>query len=393
MGTVRFNRVAAVGIAAAVLVSASFAADKPPISLKLLSVKKIWDRGRHNAFTDLIRFQGRFYCVFREGAGHVSNDGKIRALVSADGEAWKSAALLALKGYDLRDAKISQMPDGRLMILGGAAPRKARELVPTSTFVSFSKDAATWTQPKIVARKGRWLWRVTWFGGKGYGVDYGGRKPSTLLVTEDGLTYRALTDPLCNLGQPNEATLRFTKGGTCYCLHRRRGSALLGVAKPPYKKWTWKDLGHYIGGPDMIQLPSGDWIGSGRLLKPTRTSVFAIDVDAGKTTELLRLPSGGDTSYPGLVWHKDILWISYYASHEGRTSIYLAKVKIGPARAKLSRRDRRLKDARDRQMRALVNDVDHLLEHEAKARTKPAARPATKPASAKDRKLHRNDDC
>jgi len=45
-------------------------------------------------------------------------------------------------------------------------------------------------------------------------------------------------------------------------------------------------------------------------------------------TKLLKLPSGGDTSYPGLVWYEDMLYASYYSSHEGKTSIYLAKVKI-----------------------------------------------------------------
>ena len=50
-----------------------------------------------------------------------------------------------------------------------------------------------------------------------------------------------------------------------------------------------------------------------------------------KMTKLLKLPSGGDTSYPGLVWHNDLLYMSYYSSHEGKTSIYLAKIKIvGP---------------------------------------------------------------
>ena len=39
-------------------------------------------------------------------------------------------------------------------------------------------------------------------------------------------------------------------------------------------------------------------------------------------------PSGGDTSYAGLVWHDGLLWISYYASHEGKTSIYLAQVRF-----------------------------------------------------------------
>ena len=43
---------------------------------------------------------------------------------------------------------------------------------------------------------------------------------------------------------------------------------------------------------------------------------------------VLTLPSGGDTSYPGLVWHDGLLWMSYYSSHEGKSAIYLAKVKL-----------------------------------------------------------------
>jgi hypothetical protein len=42
----------------------------------------------------------------------------------------------------------------------------------------------------------------------------------------------------------------------------------------------------------------------------------------------LQLPSGGDTSYPGLVWHDDFLWVSYYSSHEGKAKIYLAKLRL-----------------------------------------------------------------
>ena len=42
----------------------------------------------------------------------------------------------------------------------------------------------------------------------------------------------------------------------------------------------------------------------------------------------LTLPSGGDTSYAGMVWHEGQLWVSYYASHEGKTAIDLARVKV-----------------------------------------------------------------
>jgi hypothetical protein len=43
---------------------------------------------------------------------------------------------------------------------------------------------------------------------------------------------------------------------------------------------------------------------------------------------LVRLPSGGDCSYPGMVWHGNELWISYYSSHEdSTTSIYLSRLE------------------------------------------------------------------
>ena len=48
----------------------------------------------------------------------------------------------------------------------------------------------------------------------------------------------------------------------------------------------------------------------------------------GQLKALLNFRSGGDTSYPGLVWYEGLLWVSYYSSHEGKTSIYLAKVRI-----------------------------------------------------------------
>ena len=49
---------------------------------------------------------------------------------------------------------------------------------------------------------------------------------------------------------------------------------------------------------------------------------------SGTLTPALKLPSSGDTSYAGMVWHDERLWVSYYSSHEGKTSIYVAKVKL-----------------------------------------------------------------
>src|ERR1041384_3555357 len=92
-------------------------------------VRKIWDQGGHNAFTDLVRFRERWYCVFREGKGHASGAGVIRVLTSADGKAWQSAAVVEKTDVDLRDPHLSITPDGRLMLVGGAAVPPTRDPV------------------------------------------------------------------------------------------------------------------------------------------------------------------------------------------------------------------------------------------------------------------------
>ena len=62
-------------------------------------------------------------------------------------------------------------------------------------------------------------------------------------------------------------------------------------------------------------------------------ALFWVDQDTAKITECLTFPSGGDCSYPGLVWKDGVLHVSYYSSHEGKTSIYFARVKV-PAESK-----------------------------------------------------------
>jgi hypothetical protein len=326
-----------------VVAQAAITSAAVPLTAELVSVKKIWDQAPHNAFTDLIRWNEQFYCAFREGRGHVSTDGRIRVLCSKDADTWSPTGLIALDGYDLRDAHLSVTPDNRLMLLGGAAPReKDNQSAPTGSFVAFSKDGTEWTKPQIVVQPGRWLWCVTWHKGKAYGVSYPAPQGTTpyleLLTSDDGIAYRPLVYKLYGVGRPGEVTLRFDSSGTCYALIRRDQladqpcSAILGISRGDYTQWQWHDLGpefNAFGGPNLIQLPTGHWIAAGRMHQDAaHTALCYLDMTEHKMTKLLKLPSGGDTSYPGLVWYNDVLYMSYYSSHEGKTSIYLAKVKI-----------------------------------------------------------------
>jgi hypothetical protein len=318
----------------ALLVPLSMAvADEPRGGAELVEARKIWDKAPHNAFTDLIRFDDRWFCVFREGKAHVSPDGALRVITSVDGNEWTSAALITSDTADLRDAKIALTPDRRLMLCGAGAlhpPAKAKH----QSFAWFSANGREWGGSVPIGEPDLWLWRVTWQKGAAYGVGYGtaDRRFARLYKSGDGVKFETLVDNLYDEGYPNESTLTFLPDGAGLCLLRRDGgtsTGLLGRAAPPYTEWTWKDLGTRIGGPNLIRLADGRLVAAVRLYDgKVRTSLAWLDADQGTLTEFLALPSGGDTSYPGLVFHDGLLWVSYYSSHEGKTSIYLAKVRL-----------------------------------------------------------------
>jgi hypothetical protein len=321
--------------------SAAPLSESPGKAPEIVSVARIWDLGEHNAFTDLIRFKDKWFCTFRESQSHVAGGGKIRVLTSTDGTQWMSAALLSETGVDLRDPKFSITPDQRLMlVLGGTFLEGGfKSMQPR---VAFSKDGSSWSMPQRILSQNDWLWRVTWHNGRCYGMPYTvppqPQEGSTtewsvrLVESEDGLHFRTLTEfKIPN--RPNEATIRFLKNGNAVALVRREAgdkSAWIGVSSEPYKDWHWNSAGLFIGGPNFTVLPDESMIAGGRQNNPApvgpRTFIGRMNLNG--VIPQLTLPSGGDCSYPGLVWHQGLLWVSYYSSHEGRTSIYLAKVRL-----------------------------------------------------------------
>ena len=99
---------------------------------------------------------------------------------------------------------------------------------------------------------------------------------------------------------------------------------------PPVAKWHWHSAGIQIGGPNFLILPGGAMVASGRQYrsKPDTNKTFVGPMTLEGVKPELVLPSGGDCSYPGMVWHDGLLWLSYYSSHESHTAIYLAKIRL-----------------------------------------------------------------
>ncbi len=301
---------------------------------RILSLEKIWDRAEHSAFTDLIRLRGKWYCAFREASSHVEGDGRVRIIESADGRSWKPAAIIAEQGVDLRDPKLCTTPDGRLMLLMGGTARGECGSPGRRPRVSFQGKDRRWSRPLAILADGDWLWRVTWHQGRAYGVSYTIRNAErwdiTLVSSGDGVDYREV----CRLavpGKPNETTLRFLSDGSAMALVRREGGdrqAWIGTSPPPYAKWKWHPAGQRIGGPNFIVLPDGSMWAAGRAYTGDGYRTVIAAIGPREYRPVLELPSEGDCSYPGLAWHGGLLWVSYYSSHEGRASVYLARVRL-----------------------------------------------------------------
>lgn len=311
-------------------------------------VKRIWDRGGHNAFTDITYFKNKLYIVFREGDGHIPNEdntgnGKIRILTSVKGEFWEAAGLIELEGVDLRDPKLSVTPKNKLMIVMGGSVYDRRELKSLSTYVSMSNpNGERFSVPEQIELDEQiksdfdWLWRVTWYAKTGYGVVYQanadgekGKSKAYLVKTTKGIEYE-LVKELDIEGNPNEATIQFLSGAEMMMIVRRGGGdqmGMMGTSKAPYTEWSWEKLDFKLGGPDFDIIPINKiLIGTRVYSEDGPYTALLLGEKGGPFKEVKRLPSGGDTSYPGMFSIAGYVWLSYYSSHEGKTSIYYARI-------------------------------------------------------------------
>ena len=314
----------------AIIAAAGIAAAEEP---QIVSVKKIWDQAPHNAFTDLVRFGEQWFCVFREGERHAGGaDGTIRVISSPDGQAWQSAALVAEEGVDLRDPKLSIMPDGRLMLVAGGSIYEDDRYLTRAPRVAFSPDGRQWTPTHKVLAEDHWLWRVTWHNGWAYSVsklgEGGNPRRGILYRSRDGLSWQWITEFRLpdNTWNASETTLRFLPDQRLVALVRPHW---IGTSRPPYREWSWTKMEHNIGGPNFICVPGGQmWAAGRRYLEGGEHRTVLACLTPTSYEPVLTLPSGGDTSYPGMVWHDGLLWMSYYSSHDGKTSIYLATIRL-----------------------------------------------------------------
>ena len=154
------------------------------------------------------------------------------------------------------------------------------------------------------------------------------------MSSSDGIRYSTITK-YDIAGQPTEAAVLFLENGDMVAVIRRDGNpstGMIGRAAPPYSDWQLTEMKVRIGGQALCLLPNGTIImGTREYDPPVKTVVGTVSLD-GTFTRHFIVPSGGDTSYPGFVLEGDTLWMSYYSSHEGKSAIYMARIRIDSPR-------------------------------------------------------------
>jgi len=323
-------------------------------SVRVISVRRVFHNGEHNAFTDLCRFQGQLYLTFRscpDGHG-VHPTASIIVLTSQDGDQWEQVHRFHVPLRDTRDPHFLIFRHKLFVITGtwycGQSSPKRYDMNEHLGYACWSEDGRGWHGPQMLeGTYGHYVWRAATYGGKAYLCGRRKRQfahtgsraerdplvQSAMLESEDGLVWRKVA--LFQETYGDETAFLFEEDGSVLAVARSGGgrNAQVCRSRPPYNQWQRKDLDRYIGGPLLARWNEHYLVGGRKTIGPARTSLYWLIND--ELHEFAELPSGGDNSYPGFVQlSPGRALVSYYSSHQRdekdrtMTAIYLAELEL-----------------------------------------------------------------
>lgn len=323
-------------------------------AIRIASLRRVYQDGNHNAFTDLCRFGEHHYLAFRSCPhGHmIFSSSRIVVLRSSDGRQWDEVHSFQVPARDVRDPHFLVFQD-KLFVYSGTwpvNPQDSHHLDQNNHlgFAVWSADGVTWSAPQALGgTHGYYIWRAAAYGGRAY---LNGRcirgfvtptdnaheralMQSWLLQSSDGLAWTPTGAFQEEYG--DETAFLFAEDGAITAIARAEAGwpAELCRAAPPYQTWTRKRLDRAVGGPLLARWGDRYLVGGRKTLDRSRPVTTLYWLINDELVEALELPSGGDTSYPGFVQvAPDRALLSYYSSHEGSGTslapchIYLAEL-------------------------------------------------------------------
>lgn len=320
------------------------------------TIRRVYDDGNHNAFTDICRYHEKLYLTFRNCPdGHMLfATSRILVLSSENGVDWQEVLAFSVPNRDVRDPHLLVYRD-TLYVYSGTwlvdpSDSSNRDLDDMLGHACWTTDGTTWHGPRTMpGTEGHYVWRAATDGQRAYLCGRRKRGPSTspevdarvdpsegaMLVSDDGLSWE--TAGLFQEAHGNETAFLFESDGEVLAVARGRHPRPAQVcrSRPPYDAWTRTDLAQDLGGP-MLAKWGGRYLVGGRNGMGTdhpQTALYWLEDDTLR--EIAVLPSGGDNSYPGFVVLSDTLGLlSFYSSHEGSgtslapSAIYVAELHL-----------------------------------------------------------------
>ncbi|WP_182871130.1 hypothetical protein [Stieleria mannarensis] len=329
-------------------------ADEPP-EVTVSNLRRVFHNGQHNAFTDLVKFRGKYYLAFRSCPdGHmVHPTASVIILASDDARQWHQVHQFSVKHRDTRDPHFLVFQD-KLFVYTGTwysgettIPVKDYDLNLHLGYAVWSEDGQNWHGPTLLEGTfGHYIWRAAAHGDTAYlcgrrKADFevgprgeGHTVESLMLESDDGLIWRKRA--VFQKVKGDETAFLFESDGSVIGIGRRGGDkAQLLRSEPPYQQWDRRELDRYIGGPLIARWGERYVVGGRKSIGgngPKTSMCWLVD---DRLHEFAELPSGGDNSYPGLIALSPTKAImSWYSSHEkdesgnAITAIYMADLEI-----------------------------------------------------------------
>ncbi len=301
-------------------------------------LRKIVADGRHNAFTGMAFFKGRYFVVFRSGAHHADAEGFQVIQSSGDGLHWETVHKKTFfrggdskSPADYRDSYFLNLGD-ELRLHSFSTPFDAdgeRQPRESQSSVQITRDGISWTEPRAIAH-GRVLWKPIFWEGQFWCAGYRRLPHPGPVVTElyrspDGLAWNSVA----RITEGNETALLPVHNRLRAFVRTNNAPRHLEIWESNETFTAWAKIGAI---PKIIQAPhlemlDGAWHLFGREVPPhepglpkphsslRRTKVWRLD--GTSAIEVLELPSGGDTSYVGTAACTDGSFLmSYYSQHE-----------------------------------------------------------------------------
>jgi len=319
---------------------------------------KVPNDAPHNAFTDMVSWNGYHYLTYRSAPFHGSTaQSKIKVVRSTDFVNWEEVEEFSSQGNDIRDPKFGIIGT-RLFVY--IVVRVAGVEAKIQSYYSYTEDGTDWIALEEPEPEDLRFWRPKTFDNLMWYCPIFVQGDLGLYNSTDGINWDKVST-IYDGEEADETDMEFLPDGRILCTIRQQlGTATFGnnkrttiiaVSNAQYTKWDYEksDLTR-LDGPCLFSYDNRIYAVAryqpevdnafqqiGSVLSRKRTALYLVEDD--KLVHISNLPSGGDTSYPAAVISDDWVYISYYTNDfiydypwiigmEMPTHIRIAKIKL-----------------------------------------------------------------